>query len=136
MTPLLFSELTEPLIGAFYEVFRELRGGLLETPYRNAMMVALGERGIHAERERPLDIFFHDVVVGHYRMDIVVADRIVIECKTAKKIESTHEAQLLNYLHATRLPLGFILNFGESPTFKRMIYDVKNPARPWIDENW
>ncbi len=136
MSTLLFSDLTEALIGSFYDVFRELRGGLLETPYRNAMMICLHERGISAEKEKLVDVWFRGMAVGHYRMDIVVAGRIVVECKAAKKIDATHEAQLLNYLHATKLPLGFILNFGDVPSFRRMVYDAKNPARPVIDERW
>jgi GxxExxY protein len=81
-------------------------------------------------------VYFRGEVVGHYRMDLVVADRIVVECKTATKIDASHEAQLLNYLHATRMPLGFVLNFGPTPSFWRMVYDRDNPTRPGIDETW
>jgi GxxExxY protein len=119
--PMLHGELTGLVLDSFFEVFRELRSGFLEATYRNAMVVALNEKGIAAEREKALDVRFHDVVVGHYRMDLVVEGLVIVECKTAKKIDPAHEAQLLNYLHGTRMPLGYVLNFGRRPTFKRVI---------------
>ena len=132
----LYSELTDNLLGSFYEVYRELRGGFLESTYRNAMIVSLGERGISAEKEVSLEVRFHDVLVGRYRMDLVVNGLIVVECKTASAIDPAHESQLLSYLHGTSMPLGFVFNFGPKPSFKRMAYDPKHPTKPRITDDW
>jgi len=115
--------LGQQIVGVFYEVYRELGHGFLESAYQRAMHIALSERGIHCEREVPVSVQFRGRIVGEYRMDLVANRAFVIECKTADKISPAHHAQLLNYLKATDYNLGLILNFGPKPSFKRLIYE-------------
>ena len=76
------------------------------------------------ETERALTIYYHGQVVGDYRADLIADGKVIIECKVAPKIAQTHETQLLNYLKATRIKLGLILNFGPTATFRRMIFST------------
>lgn len=83
--------------------------------------MAHAERGVRVETERVLTVRFRGTVVGDYRADLIVDDRVIVECKVAPKIAPTHETQLLNYLKAAEIRIGLILNFGPEPTFRRMI---------------
>jgi len=130
------AELTEMIIGSFYDVFNELGHGFLESVYREAMIVALTQKDLAVEREKSVTVGFRGQVVGHFRTDLVVADRVIVELKCARTIDSNHEAQLLNYLKATRFEVGLLLNFGTRPHFRRMILETarKRPAMPEVRE--
>ena len=118
---LLHGALTGQIIGAFFDVYNELGHGFAELVYHRAMLVALAERGVRTETQRILTIQFHGSVVGDYRADLIVDDRVIVECKVATKILQAHETQLLNYLKATGLKIWLILNFGPDATFRRML---------------
>ena len=118
---LLHGDVTAQIIGAFFDVYNELGHGFAELVYHRAVVVALTERGIRTETERTLTIRYHGVVVGEYRADLIVDGKVVVECKVAPKIVQSHETQLLNYLKATNLKIGLILNFGPDATFRRML---------------
>lgn len=119
--PLLHEDLSREIIGCFFDVYNELGCGFLESVYRRAMSIALYERGIPSEMERRVLVHFREVVFGEFRSDLVIDQKIILEIKTAEKIHEAHEAQVLNYLKATRIPLGFVLNFGPKATFRRLI---------------
>jgi GxxExxY protein len=119
---LLFADLTGSVLRAFYATHTELGYGFLEHVYRNAMAVVLGEVGCKVEREVAYELNFHGVSIGHYRADIVVDDRVIVEVKAARAIDSSHCAQLRNYLRASGLRVGLVLNFGEAATFRRIIF--------------
>jgi GxxExxY protein len=116
-------ELTSKIIGAFFDVYNELGFGFLEDVYEQALAIALFERGMKAERQFPIPVWFHARRVGDYKADILVDDRIVVELKAARSIDSKHEAQLLHYLKATEFEVGLLLNFGISPQFRRLLFD-------------
>ena len=116
--------LTRQIIGAFYEVYNELGRGFLESVYQRALALALRQRGVRAELEAPLEVCFRGVVVGTFRADIVADDRIILEVKAGKAIDDAHRAQLLNYLRATGLEVGLLLNFGPRPEFVRLLLDA------------
>jgi GxxExxY protein len=116
------SKRTGEVIGAFFDVYNELGRGFLESVYRNALSVALDERGIPNRREAPLDVFFHGARVGVFKADLLVADGLVVEIKAAQGIDRAHEAQLLNYLRACPIEVGLLLNFGPEAKFRRFIY--------------
>ncbi len=118
---LLHGDLTREIIGAFYDVYNGLGHGFVETVYQRALPIALKARGVQCERERPLTVRFMGTVVGDYRADLVVEDRVIVETKVAEKIVPVHELQLLNYLKATGINVGIILNFGPKATFRRML---------------
>ena len=116
------SKRTSEVIGAFFDVYNALGRGFLESVYRNALSVALDERGVPNLREAPLDVFFHGARVGVFKADLLVADCLVVEIKAAQTIDRAHEAQLLNYLRACAVEVGLLLNFGPEAKFRRLIY--------------
>ena len=124
MIELVHGDLCRQVVGVFYDVFRELGAGFLERAYQRALEIALRERGLSVEREVPATVYFRGHSIGDYRLDLVVANALVVECKTAERIVVSHKVQLLNYLKATDYRLGVILNFGPTPTFKRLVYDT------------
>jgi len=117
------SELTNQIIGAFYDVYNELGHGFLESTYAEAMMISLQQVGLTAVREVPVSVWFRGKKVGQYFADILVGDAVLLELKAARAIESAHEAQLLHYLRATEIEVGLLLNFGVRPQFRRLLFD-------------
>lgn len=107
-------KLTENILAAAFEVSNELGNGFLESVYERALLLALKEKGIHAESQIPLNVIFRNQRVGEFFADIVVENKIILELKAVKAIAPEHIAQVLNYLKATGLAVGFLLNFGNS----------------------
>jgi GxxExxY protein len=118
-----YSELTDKVIGVFYDVYNELGFGFLESVYRNALRLALLEKGLTIEEEVTVSVFFRGQNVGDFRADLVVNGVLLLELKTAERIVPAHEAQLLNYLRSTSLELGLILNFGPRPQVRRLVLE-------------
>jgi GxxExxY protein len=117
------SELTDKIIGVFYDVYNELGQGFLESTYAEALLIALEESGLSAAREVPVPVWFRNRKVGQYYADVVVEGLILLELKAARSLESAHEAQLLHYLRATEVEVGLLLNFGLRPQFRRLLID-------------
>ena len=117
----LHSDVTNEIIGAMFDVHDSLGGGFVESVYANALAVDLRARGIEVERHVPFDVVYRGVNVGRYVADLIVAGKVVIETKVAKGIDPAHRAQLLNYLRASGLEVGLVLNFGSSAQFKRVV---------------
>ncbi|MFZ0704134.1 MAG: GxxExxY protein [Candidatus Korobacteraceae bacterium] len=118
------SEITEPIIGAFYEVYNELGHGFLESVYREAMVIALQTKGLQVDREKAVTVQFRNQTVGAFRADLIVNTVVIVELKCARVLDMRHEAQLLNYLKATGFEVGLLLNFGARPTFKRLVFET------------
>jgi len=123
-------KLTHQIIGVFYEVYNELGHGFLESVYENATAIALRAVGLRAEQQAPVPVWFRGQQVGDFRADIVVEGSVIVELKAARAIEPVHEAQLLNYLRATPIEVGLLLNFGPKPEFKRLLFDNDRKALP------
>jgi GxxExxY protein len=117
------SELTEKIIGIFYDVYNELGHGFLESTYAEALSVALEESGLTTAREVPVPVWFRGRKVGQYFADLIVGGVVLLELKAARTLESAHEAQLLHYLRATEVEVGLLLNFGQRPQFRRLLFD-------------
>jgi GxxExxY protein len=117
------SELTDQVIGVFYDVYNELGHGFLESTYAEAMVIALAQSGLTAVRKLPVPVWFRGKKVGQYHADLVVDDRVLLELKAARTLESAHEAQLLHYRRATEIEVGLLLNFGLRPQFRRLLFD-------------
>jgi GxxExxY protein len=115
-------ELTQVIIQVFYEVYNELGHGFLESVYQEAMLIALRQKGMTVEAQRPLPVWFRGGKIGDFRPDLIVGDAVVVELKAARALEPVHEAQLLNYLRASDLEVGLLLNFGPAPKIKRMVF--------------
>jgi len=126
------SDLTEKIIGVFYDVYNELGHGFLESTYAEALTVALEEIGLGTAREVPVPVWFRGRKVGQYYADLIVDGVVLLELKAARTLESAHEAQLLHYLRATDIEVGLLLNFGLRPQFRRLLFDN---ARKKIHEN-
>lgn len=119
---MLHKELTGEILEAFYKVYNELGYGFLEKVYQNALALELMERKLSVSKEVPIAVHYNDQVVGSYFADILVEGKVILELKGTEKIIPAHESQLLNYLKATEIEVGLLLNFGKEPTFKRKIY--------------
>ncbi|MGA1986733.1 MAG: GxxExxY protein [Candidatus Sulfotelmatobacter sp.] len=117
------SELTDKIIGVFYDVYNELGHGFLESTYAEAMVMALEESGLRSAREVSVPVWFRGRKVGQYYADMVVEGVVLLELKAARTLESAHEAQLLHYLRATEAEVGLLLNFGLRPQFRRLVFD-------------
>ena len=127
-------KLTQKIIGVFYEVYNELGHGFLESVYENAMGIALKEAGLSALQQAPVTVRFRGRMIGDFRADLLVENAVIVELKAAKAIDGAHEAQLLNYLKATEVEVGLLMNFGPKPEFKRFVFDNERKAsRPPID---
>jgi GxxExxY protein len=116
-------ELTEKIIQVFYEVYNELGHGFLESVYRNAMEIGLRQSGLIVTRELPIAVWFRGEDVGDFRADLMVQELVLLELKTSESISRSHEAQLYNYLRATQVEVGLLLNFSHSPSFRRIVFD-------------
>ncbi len=126
---LLNPELTEKIIGIYYDVYNEVGFGFLESVYRNCMEIALTESGILVQREYPIPVYFRGKEAGQFRADLLVAKQVLLELKAAQSLRS-HEAQILNYLRATDMEIGLLLNFGSPrPQFRRIVFENSRKIR-------
>ncbi len=117
------NELTEQIIRIFYKVYNTLGYGFLEKLYESAMMIEFKTAGIPAASQSPIRVHYHDELIGEYYADILVDKKVIVEIKAAKTLALEHEAQLLNYLKATDIEVGLLLNYGPKPEIKRRIFD-------------
>ena len=115
-------ELSEKIIAAAYAVHKGLGYGFVEKVYKNALAIELQEANIKCDIEVPLKVLYHEKVVGDYYADIVVDDKIIVEVKALSNLAAVHEVQLVNYLKATGLNVGLLINFGQSVKVKRRIF--------------
>jgi len=116
-------EITRSVIGSFYQVYKELGQGFLEAVYVEALSLALRAEGLSVSREMPIKVYFRGHVIGRFRADVVVNGKVLIEVKALPRLEPMHGAQILNYLRATALEVGLLLNFGRRPQFRRLRFD-------------
>ena len=105
-------DLTRAIIGCAFQVSNELGAGFLESVYESAMLVALGDEGITAVSQKPIEVTFRGQEVGTFFADLLVEDRVLVELKAAKAIAPEHQAQIINYLKATGVEVGLLINFG------------------------
>jgi GxxExxY protein len=124
-------ELTQIILGVFYEVYNELGHGFLESVYQEAMLVALRQKGAMVEGQSPLPVWFRGERIGDFRADLIVGNAVIVELKAGRDLDPVHDAQLLNYLRASELEVGLLLNFGPAPRIKRLVFanEKKNNLR-------
>jgi GxxExxY protein len=122
MGGLLYPEVGRQILTAFYQVYNTLGFGFLEKVYENALVQKLRNNGHHIRQQVPIKVYFEGQVIGDYFADIIVDNIVIIEVKAAEALHEAHEAQLTNYLRATNIELGFLVNFGEKPEFRRRIF--------------
>lgn len=120
-------ELIKTIIQCAYNVRIHLTAGFLESVYQKALMIELQEKGIHAEAEKPIDVYYKDKIVGEFRADIIAEGIIIIELKAVQQLMPIHETQLVNYLTATHIDHGLLINFGsERIQIKRKFREYKH----------
>ncbi len=115
--------LTEKIIKISYKVYNNLGYGFLEKVYENAMMIGFKRIGIPVVSQSAIKVVYESEVIGEYFADILVDNKVIVEIKAAKSLAVENEAQLLNYLKATDIEVGLLLNFGPKPDFKRKVFD-------------
>jgi GxxExxY protein len=120
-------EVTEKIIRVFYDVYNELGHGFLESVYERSMEVALNSMGLKVCRQIDIPVSFRGQRVGVFTADMLIQGCVLLELKAARCLDQSHQAQLLNYLRATEIEVGLLLNFGLKPEFKRLIFD--NPRK-------
>jgi len=113
------NELTEKVIGCAYRVHNELGAGFLEKVYENALRIEVAEAGLAVKQQRPIPVLYHGEAVGDFFADLMVEDRLIVELKAVQKLAKEHEVQLVNYLAATGIDDGLLINFGSSVEVKR-----------------
>jgi GxxExxY protein len=113
----LHKELSNKIIKAFYNVYNNLGYGFLEKVYENALLIELKQLGLECEKQKPIKVNYNNIIVGEYFADIIVENRIILELKAVENICEEHEFQLINYLKATTIEIGLLLNFGKEPEF-------------------
>ena len=119
------NQLTYAINGAIFEVNRVLGPGFLEKVYENALLLELKRRGLRAQNQVPIKVYYKEEAVGEYIADILVEGKIIVEIKTVDKLDKIHEAQLLNYMKATGIQVGLLVNFKQTKAqIKRMVLDL------------
>lgn len=121
-TGYLHSQLTEQIIAGFYETYNELGFGFLESLYEEALWRVLLGKGLLVQRQLSLPVYFRGEKISTFAADLVVSNSVIVELKAARVLEPSHEAQLLNYLRATPIEVGLLLNFGPRPVVRRMAF--------------
>jgi GxxExxY protein len=123
MDNLVHSEITSKIIKAFFKVYNTLGYVFLEKIYENALILELEEMGLKAVKQHPIKVFYNSKEVGEYFADIIVENCVIIELKAVDKLAGIQEAQLLNYLKATNIEVGLLLNFGTKAEYKRKVFN-------------
>jgi len=120
---LLHKDLTDSILKAYFDVYNELGYGFLEKIYQNSLYLELESRGFKVEAQKQIQVLYKNTEVGEYYADLIVNDLIILELKATEFIIQEHEWQLLNYLRATNIEVGLLLNFGTKPEFRRKVFD-------------
>ena len=118
-----YKELTDKIIQAFYYVYNELGFGFLENVYQNSLYFELLNRGFKVNQQEAIDVYYQTQLVGRYKADLLVNDLVILELKAVNCLAVEHELQLINYLKATDVEVGLLLNFGIKPEIRRKAFD-------------
>ena len=129
-TDLKHHDLTEKIIGVFFDVYNELGPGFLESVYQKSLIVALTAADLNVCSRIDIPVWFRGHQVGQFEADLLVEGCVLLELKAVRGLDSSHQAQLLNYLRATKIEIGLLLNFGVRPEFKRLVYDNLRKRNP------
>ena len=126
---MLHADLTEKIIGCAFEVQNELGAGFLESVYEKAMLVALADAGVSVRAQAPINVTFRGVSVGTFYADLPVGGRVIVELKTVSQLSEQRRAQVINYLNATGVPVGLLINFGNPKLQYRRLTANQNRTR-------
>jgi len=127
---MLHPEITDKILKAFFKVNDTLGYGFLEKVYENAMKIELCKMGRKVEQQKNIRVYYDGIEVGDYFSDLIIDDLVIVELKAAESLCPEHEAQLINYLRASKIEVGLLLNFGRKAEFRRKIFTNDMKARP------
>jgi GxxExxY protein len=128
-----YSDLTGKILGCFFQVHKELGYGFSEKVYENALAILMRENGLTVEQQVRLQVYYHNQTVGEYIADMIINEVVLLELKATEKLIDDHAAQLLNYLKATNIEVGLLLNFGPTAEFRRKVYDnERKGSLSWV----
>src|SRR5262245_60963895 len=119
---LLHREITDQILNAFYKVYNALGYGFLEKVYESALAIELRQIGLQIKRQIPIKVYYGQFLVGDYVADMMVENKVILELKATETIVQANVNQLQNYLKATEIEVGMLLNFGRRPEFKRKVF--------------
>lgn len=119
-------DVTEKIITAFFKVYNKMGYGFRENVYENSMRIALMKQGLLVAQQAEIKVYYEGEEVGEYYADLLVENCVIVELKAAGELDEEHEAQLLNYLKATKYEVGLLMNFGKRPRFERKAFDNEN----------
>lgn len=122
-------QITYKIIGVFYDVYNELGHGFLESVYQKSLGLALQAVGLDVCWPIAIPVWFRGQQVGQFEADMLVERSVLLELKAVRALDGSHQAQLLNYLRATDIEVGLLLNFGVRPEFKRLLFDNSRKPR-------
>ncbi len=108
------ADLTEKIIGCAYRVYNTLGAGFLESVYEKCLIIEAEKYGLSVEAQKPINVYYDGQNVGNFVTDLIVDDKVIIELKAVRNLVIAHEVQLVNYLTATKIPIGLLINFGET----------------------
>jgi GxxExxY protein len=123
------TDLTRQIIKAAFNVHGELGFGFVEKVYENALMIELRSLGLAVRQQEPVQVFYQEQLVGDYVADMIVEDKVLVELKAVKTLDPGHEVQLVNYLKATRIEVGLLLNFADSVEITRKVFTASRNQR-------
>lgn len=127
---MIHSDLTGKIIGCAFDVSNELGAGFLESVYENAMVIALSDTGIPVRAQAPIGVRFRGRPVGDFYADLLVDEKVIVELKAIPSLTPQNEAQIINYLNATGIPVGLLINFGNPKLqYRRFTRRSDFPAR-------
>jgi len=124
------SAITDKIIAATYTVYNALGYGFLEKVYENALYYEIMKSGLNVKQQFPIQVFYDHNLVGDYYADLIVENKVIVELKAVSVLDPMHEVQLVNYLRATGIEVGLLINFGQKLTIKRRVF-----SRDWKTQN-
>lgn len=119
---MLHSDVTGKILRAYYNVYNEPGFGFLGKNYERAMLIELRKMNVQCRFQERIKVFYQGEQIGNYLADLVIEDKVIVELKAGANLAPEHEVQLLNYLKATEMEVGMLLNFGTEPQFKRKVF--------------
>lgn len=126
-TQYIHAELTSEIIDGFYTVYNKLGFGFLEKIYERALKIELENKGLNVKIQKPIKVYYNEIIIGDYYADLIVNNIVIVELKAVKTLAEAHGLQLINYLKATNLEVGLLLNFGKKAQIQRKIFTNKKP---------
>ncbi|MGB8510844.1 MAG: GxxExxY protein [Pyrinomonadaceae bacterium] len=130
---MLHEDLTGKALEACFEVSKELGAGFLESVYQKALLIVLQQKGLEVKVQFPLSVKFRGQVVGEFYADLLLENRVILELKAVRSLTPEHQAQLINYLNATEIEVGLLINFGNPRLEYKRLYRQQNSSKSLKD---